>query len=170
MVGSNSRPEGRKSTGWSFWLKLSVGLIIPIFVALLIFTPIVTDRHSGPRQNESAAVGSLRKLNTLESQYSAAHANRSFACELPLLRPTERMNEAYDSTAALLAGEWSGYKFIVVGCAAETGGIVTHYQAIAIPIDPGKTGIRAFCTDQSGQLFYDPDGSASKCLASRRPI
>ena len=151
----------------SFWLILAITLIFLIVVAVLLFVP----NHSHPpRQNEFAAIGGLRRVNTLETQYAVGHTDRGFACELPLLRPTEKVNDLYDPTSALLTGEWSGYRFGVAGCAADASGIVTHYQVVAVPVNPGRTGIRAFCTDQSGEVFYDPDGSGSKCLALRRPI
>jgi hypothetical protein len=167
MDEAHSSSEKPKSAGWSFWLTVS--LILLIVVTPLIFTPGYTDSHNGPRQNESAAVGSLRTVNTLESQYRAAHPNKGFACELSQLRPTEKV-DASDPLMSLLTGTWSGYKFAIIGCGPEGGGTVTRYQASAIPIERSKTGRRAFCTDQSGKMFYDPDGLGSKCLASRRPI
>jgi type IV pilus assembly protein PilA len=147
-----------------------VALILTIVVVLFINTPSFTDSHNGPRQNESAAVGSLRKINALERQHALRHATNGFACELSQLRSTDKANDQYDAIDAPLNGEWSGYKFILATCVAETSGIISHYQAVAIPVDPGKTGVRAFCTDESGELFYDPDGSASGCLSTRRPI
>jgi hypothetical protein len=30
--------------------------------------------------------------------------------------------------------------------------------------------VRAFCTDESGTLFYAESGSATECLSSRLPV
>jgi hypothetical protein len=159
-------PEEQKSKRWKFWAKLSIAFIF-LFAVLTFFSPSFHHKHFGFDQNEHAAVGSLRKVNTLESQYAAAHANKGFACELPLLQPTGKTQDAFDPNAALLSGEWSGYKFAVVGCAPVANGIVTHYRVTAVPVYPGGTGFRAFCTDESGKVFYDLNGSASECLAAR---
>jgi hypothetical protein len=156
--------------GQRSWTKLSIALLL-LFVVLVVLSPSFHDRYFGVAKNEATAVGSLRKITALESQYAAAHPDAGFACQLPLVRPTEgKISGEYNATEALLAGEWSGYKFAVTGCVAQANGIATHYQVIAVPAKPGSSGIRAFCTDQSGKIFYDPDASASKCLASRQPL
>jgi len=159
----------RNTKGWKLWAKFLI-VFMALFAVLLLFSPSFHDKHFGVAQNESAAVGGLRKLNTLESQYAGAHPNKGFACELPLLRLSEKRDNAYDPIAALLAGDWSGYKFAVVGCVADAEGIVTHYSITAVPTSPGRTGIRAFCSDQSGQLFYDNEASASQCMAARHGL
>jgi hypothetical protein len=38
------------------------------------------------------------------------------------------------------------------------------------PIARGLTGVRAFCTDESGTLFYEENGSATACLSARLPL
>jgi hypothetical protein len=169
MSESSSDLGRRNSKGWKFWTKLFVALIF-LFAVLLFFSPSFHDTYFGVAKNESAAVGSLRKITTLETQYAAEHSNKGFACELPLLRPIEKLTDAYDPIAALLSGEWSGYKFAVVDCSAESNGIVTHYGVTAVPTNPGRSGIRAFCTDQSGQLYYSNEASASKCVATRQAL
>ena len=48
----------------------------------------------------------------------------------------------------------------------------THpkFSVAAAPIEPGRSGFRAFCTDDSGVLWYDKDGSAADCLALHQPL
>jgi hypothetical protein len=160
--------EQTNTKGRKLWVKLLI-VFIALFAILMVLSPSFHDKYFGVAKNESAAVGSLRKLNTLESQYAAAHPNKGFACELPLLRLSEK-TDGYDPIAALLAGGWSGYRFAIVGCAPDANGIVTHYGVTAVPTSPGRTGIRAFCTDQSGQLFYDNEASASQCMTARQGL
>src|SRR5258708_11775916 len=110
----NTSPSGlkrRKSTGWKLWTIRTIASIFLFAVGLLVFSPSFHDTYFGVAKYESAAVGSLQKINKLQRQYAASHADKGFACELPLLRPTEPMSDAYDPTAALLSGEWSGFKF-----------------------------------------------------------
>jgi len=135
---------------------------------VIAFSPHFHDSHGGIRQNESAAVGSLREIHDLQSKYAAAHPNEGFACQLQRLRPAEAT--AYDPTTALLAGEWSVYKFVLAGCTPTEKGIVVSYQITAVPIARGLTGVRAFCADESGTLFYEENGSATQCLSSRLPL
>jgi hypothetical protein len=137
---------------------------------LLVFacSPHFHDSHAGVRQNESAAVGSLRKIHDLQRKYAAAHPDEDFACQLQRLRPAEAT--AYDPTTALLAGEWSGYKSVLAGCTSMEKGIVIRYRITAVPIARGLTGVRAFCADESGTLFYEENGSATECLFLRLPL
>lgn len=139
----------------SFGQKLLTGLLL-LFAVLMFFSPSFHDKYFGVAKYESAAVGSLDKINALENQYAASRPDKAFACELAVLRPQE-------------SGR-SGYRFAFGACAPEPNGIVTQYQIFAVPVRPGITGIRAFCTNQTGNLFYDLNGSPSECLASRREI
>jgi len=167
---AQTKLEKHKSAAGNFWVNLAVTSIFLLVVGLFIFTPNYTDSHSAPRQNESAAIGHLHSLNMLQTRYAASHPGEGFACELSLLEPDQKVNDQYNRPSAPLSGQWSGYKFQVVDCGAEPSGIVARYRAIAVPVKRGETGNRAFCSDQSGEVFYDPAGSASNCLAKRRPI
>jgi hypothetical protein len=70
----------------------------------------------------------------------------------------------------LLAGESSGYKSVLAGCTSTEKGIVIRYRITAVPIARGLTGVRAFCADESGTLFYEENGSATECLSLRLPL
>ncbi len=160
------RPGGNR---WKILGVLSVILIL-LFVVALTFSPSFHDAHFGVARYESAAVGSLSKINELERQYASAHVDKGFACNLPLLLTTDKKSDEYDSTASLLSGEHAGYKFAVATCALDTTGKVSRYEITAVPTAFGRTGVRAFCTDQSGQLSYDQEGSGPRCLALRHPL
>jgi hypothetical protein len=159
-----------KSRGWKFWAILSIALIFSLACLLLFFLVVFHDYYHGVASYESAAVGSLRRINELEGRYSVEHTKGGFACELSLLRPTAHMSGTDGRNEIFVNGEQREYRFKIVGCAAEPSGIVTHYQIVAVPLRPGVIGIRAFCTDQSGEVFYDPDASAPKCLAARKVL
>ena len=150
-------------------LGLAAGFLLSLLL-VIAFSPHFHDSQGGVRQNESAAVGSLRKIHDLQSKYAAAHPKEGFACQLQRLRPAEATATAYDPTTALLAGEWSGYKFVLAGCTPTEKGIVVRYQITAVPIARGLTGVRAFCADESGTLFHEENGSATECLSSRLPV
>jgi len=153
--------------------KTIIGLAAGFLLSCLLviaFSPHFYDSNAGVRKNESAAVGSLAKINALQSKYAAAHPTEGFACQLQRLRPAEGKTTVYDPTTALLSGEWSGYKFALAGCTSAANGIITRYQITAVPSSRGLSGVRAFCTDESGKLFYEEKGSATECLSSRLPL
>ena len=162
--------ERRKSTQWKLWTKISLAFIFVFAAVLVVFTQSFHDKYFGMAKNEATAVSTLKKINTLERQYAATHPTKGFACELPSLQQAGKTRDPYDGTTALLAGEWSGYKFTVASCTAERNGTIAHYEVTAAPIKPGGTGAHAFCTDDSGRLFYDNGGSPAQCLALRRAL
>jgi hypothetical protein len=161
----NPRP---RSPLFLYALVAAGGLLL---VALLSIT--VLDRpHSRQYANEAAAVSKLRAITTLEKTFAGAHVDKGFACELPLLRPAEGEQNPvdYDPLRFLTTGTSVGYKFVLGNCRTDAKGVLIHYEATAVPVERGKTGFHAFCTDDSGLLWYDADGSATNCLASRRAL
>jgi hypothetical protein len=145
-----------------------------IFCALLIgtalFMPTPDGPHSRQHANESVAAVKLRKINELQTKYSADHPGKGFSCALQPLWFAEPESKDYDPLAFLKSGNTSGYKFALSSCNTDDKGRIVHYQATAVPVWLGATGYRAFCTDDSGHLWYDQRGSVANCLVSRRPI
>jgi len=136
---------------------------------MLVVSQIVGSQWNSA--NESAAVGRLRDLNDLQHKYATDHPEKGFACALPLLEYSEPPNRTdYDPRRFLVTGAWAGYNFAIVNCYSNAEGKVNRYQATAVPTKRGTTGFRAFCTDDSGELWYNRDGSAPKCLQSRRSL
>jgi hypothetical protein len=162
---NSPRPKSRSL----YALLAACGLLVTV-VALI--TPGFFDRLNSRTADEAMAVNKLRALVTLQNRFAAAHPEKGFTCELPLLRPLENQREdtLYDALHFLTTARNAGYKFVLDNCNIDARGVVVHYQATAVPIERGATGIRAFCTDDSGWLWYDEEGSATNCLASRRAI
>jgi hypothetical protein len=65
-------------------------------------------------------------------------------------------------------GVRSGYLFTLRGCEPTSNN--PKYQLIAIPREPGKSGFRAFCSDESGYIYDDAAGSGEQCLQRKKPI
>lgn len=155
------------------WLSFETLAAVGIYalLAVVMFAPELDGPHSRQYANEAAAVSKLRTVVTLETKYAAAHSEKGFACELSLLRTSEQTRaDDYDALSFLVKPTHAGYKFTLGNCYANTQGVVVHYQASAVPVESGRTGFRAFCTDDSGLLWYDAGGSATNCLASRRSL
>jgi len=164
--------QGQKPTPKGRWQKL----LIPILVVLAIlcvaayFIPVLDGPNSRRGAREAIALGNLRKLADLQKRFSSAHPEKGFTCQMPLLKSTNPSTGEYDPEEFLVLDRYAGYKIKLSECEPDPKGLVTHYQATAVPVEPGKSGVRAFCTDQSGALWYDNGGSADNCLARRQPI
>jgi hypothetical protein len=158
--------EGSSCKRRRVWLGLLIALCA-FLLFLVLFVPTL-DVNKRQRGNESATVSRLLRLKRLQDSYAASFPAKGFACQLSQLKSATPGRDAYDQDEFLLNGEQSGYKFAVTGCGTALNGMVTQYQVIAVPVEPGKTGIRAFCTDQTGVIWYDSGGSAEHCFTSRR--
>jgi hypothetical protein len=101
----------------------------------------------------------------------AAHAGNGFACKLLLLKPTKQRTDIdYDPLSFLTTGIHSGYRFSLSNCGSDPNRPAIHYQLVAVPVEHGRTGFRAFCADESGSIWYDKAGSSTNCLTSRLPL
>jgi hypothetical protein len=149
-------------------LLIVVAVVFSILLLAAIFIPTLDGPNGRLAARESVAVGKLRRITTLQNDYAASHPTAGFACRLPLLKSTASTVGDYDSF--LLSVDHVGYRIALTGCEPEADGIVTRYQVTAVPLEPAKSGVRAFCTDQTGGLWYDAKGSAENCLAVRRTI
>jgi hypothetical protein len=141
--------------------------VVALLVLALFSSPWWHDKYFGVARNEATAVAVLRKINALESRYAAGHTGRGFTCELAGLREMQAREQPGDSSTDWLSGEWSGYQFTLTGCSADADGLVSSYNVTAVPLKWHWTGVRAFCTDQSGKIFYDLEGSPDRCVTSR---
>jgi hypothetical protein len=62
-----------------------------------------------------------------------------------------------------------GYRLELRNCVnSEAEG--HKYQVVAYPVVSPQTGMRAFCSDESGMVRVDAGGSADDCLASGLPV
>ena len=143
------------------------GLLLGGFVILIVLRLLYAP-HGRLYGNEGVALAKLRSVVTLQNEYARTRVTKGFACELHLLKPVEARDHAeYDPLRFLTTGTESGYKYSLANCRADAKGVFVQYQITAVPIEQGRTGFHAFCTDQSGVLWYDAEGSAANCLSSR---
>jgi hypothetical protein len=177
MIGGVGADINPVASSHSLWKKLWRIIRWPLLClcAILLIAWFSVPRFDGPyrRQfaNEAVSVARLRTINRLQAAYSAAHPSEGFACELSRLKAAERPKDSDDDPEEfLVSGTRTGYRFVIVNCRASDTGVVNHYQIAAVPIELGRSGFRAFCTNDSGLLWYDSDGSTEGCLALRHPL
>lgn len=148
---------------------VTCGLLLAAGLMLLV-VPTLDGPHSRRLANEASAVSKLRTILTLQDQYMAAHAGNEFACELPLLKPIAQQEFPDYSLEFLTTGVQAGYRFSLVSCGSDANRARVRYHVTAVPVEHGTTGLRAFCADEAGVIWYDAEGSPSDCVASRHPL
>ncbi len=144
------------------------GIAIPL---LLILAAIAIPSLLRARiaANEASAIGTIRAITAAEGRYKNTFPGVGYTCNLsslggsddaPATREHARMIDD-----AITVGTRFGYRFDIQNCRAS-GGAVQTYQVIAIPERFNQTGVRAFCSDESGVIRSDATGSIEQCLSS----
>jgi type IV pilus assembly protein PilA len=106
--------------------------------------------------NEASAVGSLRMLNSAEVAFAASNPKQGYTCSL---------SDLSGLNTDLASVQNRGYVFELTGCSAEEpGGAKVKYQIVAYPQNGNQTGVRAFCSDDTMEIRFDPQGSSAACL------
>jgi hypothetical protein len=166
--GSRSRESSAAvKTSWLKEALLWLGVGTLILVAAAVFLPVLDGPHSREHANESSAAVETRRLNEAQQRYWSTHPS-GFACQLSQLKPDDSHDD-YENEF-FTTGMRSGYVFTIASCARDAKGKATQYQITAVPQQPGKTGDKAFCSDQSGVTRLDASGSGPKCLHEGQPI
>lgn len=128
---------------------------IPFF---LIIAAIAIPNHLRARiaANEASAMASIRTINTAQLAYHNAYPDAGYACALSELGGSEAKGTS--SAAGLIdtgiaSGTKNGYRFALTGCAASTQGAgYDSYVVYATPVSPKQSGMRSFCSDQTGVI------------------
>jgi type IV pilus assembly protein PilA len=147
-----------------------VELLIVMSVILIIITlAIPSYEHVHIKANETSAIASVRMLNSMETEYNSSYPSHGFACSLATLGGKQTGGGGTAEAAGLIpddlaSGSKAGYNFTISNCAKNTVNNVDQYnsyQITATPVNVGKTGNRTFCSDESGQLRFDPKGGTN---------
>jgi type IV pilus assembly protein PilA len=147
-----------------------VELLIVMSVILILMTLAIPQMQKViKRGNETSAISSLRTLNQMEGQYASTYPTHGFACTLPSLGGKPGAGTPTPEAAQLIAddlasGSKAGYTFTITCAAKNTVNNIDQYnsyQITAVPNSVGHSGDRGFCTDENGQIHYDPKGGTS---------
>jgi hypothetical protein len=110
-----------------------------------------------------SAIVRMRALSAAEAQFAKMHPALGYTCSFSKLPST-------DETVRRMAKNQivNGYAFDIVGCQAQgaTKPDATYYLT-ARPLHSGQP---AYCSDQSGILKADYDGSVERCRTSGVPL
>jgi type IV pilus assembly protein PilA len=147
-----------------------VELLIVMSVILIIMAIAIPGMQKAViKANETSAVSSVRMLTTMENEYSSNYPQHGFACSLTALGGKAGSGAPTPESAQLInedlaSGSKSGYTFTITGCNKQTINNVDQYnsyQINAVPNSVGHTGNRGFCSDENGQIHYDPKGGTN---------
>jgi len=135
-----------------------LGLVAIPFILIIAAIAIPNLLRAKIAANESSAVGSIRNLLTAEIAYQSNNTRAGFTCSLSDLPGID---------GDLATGEKSGYVFAIQNCKSDQpGGPASSFQLTATPAHYNQSGVRAFCTDETGVVRMDRRGSAEGCLQS----
>lgn len=165
ILGHLSLSEIRKSAGRLTGRSLAIaGLVlgylgiagVPFFLMIAAIA-IPNFLRARIAANEASAVSTMRILNTAEVTYSVAHPEAGFTCSLSELGGSMEV--------PLRTNERHGYIFRLSGCTPQQpGGPNVKYQIAAYPLNYNQSGVRAFCSDESGVIKSEENGSPQACL------
>jgi type IV pilus assembly protein PilA len=145
------------TAAFGFFLVLAM-LISPYFIP--------NTRDPVPKANEPTAIQSIKNINVAEAAYHLNYPQHGFACSLPALAQSDRTppDTPPPIDDKLLTTVKAGYTFKIT-CGAKT--IVdsmeqySRYTITAVPNKVGQTGHRGFCSDQDGNITFDPKGGTA---------
>ncbi len=180
ILGHISRSEIRKSNGRlkgngmaTAGLVMGYGMIAMIpFILIIAAIAIPNLLRARMAANEASAVHTVREINTAEITYQTTYPTAGFTCRLASLggrnQPTPSAEHAQLLEDRIVAGQNSGYRFVLENCVnTETD---HKYQVVALPLVRHQTGVRTFCSDESGVIKAGEGESAEECLANGSPL
>jgi type IV pilus assembly protein PilA len=146
--------------------------IIP-FILIIAAIAIPNLLRARIAANETSAAAGVRILNRAEISYQSEYPKVGFTCALDSLGGNGASAPSADHAQMiddrLASGEKIGYRFELRNCVnSEVDG--HKYQVVAYPKVRHQTGVRAFCSDETGVIRIDPSGSADDCLTSGSPL
>lgn len=143
----------RRQQGFSL-IELLIVVAVILVIAAIAIPNFMRSRIAA---NEASAVYAIRSITTAQTTYKITYPEVGYASEIAKLGPT---NTPSPDRAGLLGpdladapNEKSGYTF-------SSSGDLQTFSAHGDPMRPGDTGVRSFCSDTPGVIFFSLPGTA----------
>jgi type IV pilus assembly protein PilA len=175
VLGHVSRSEIRRSNGRLQGSGMALGGLILGYMGIafipliLIVAAIAIPNLLRARiaANESSAFRAVRRITTAEVTYYLANPRVGYTCTLSDLAGNERISSVAKARLiddGLASGTKYGYQFVLQNCVRPEKG-EGSYQVVAYPVSRDQTGVKTFCSDETGVVRFDTNGSPDECLA-----
>lgn len=144
-------------------------LIVMSIILILITLAIPGYEHVHIKADQTSALASVRMLNSMEAEYNSNFPSHGYACSLATLGGKTGAGTPTAESAQLIpddlaSGAKSGYNFVISNCSKNTVNNqdqYNSYQVTATPISVGRSGNNGYCSDESGQIRFDPKGGSN---------
>ena len=142
-------------------IELLIVLAIILIIAGITIPSVI---HVKISANETAAVASIKAIQTAQASYQTTNATQGYASSLAALGGRELCTPS-PAAACLLdevltSGIKAGYNFAVVG-GNQVSGANTSYVAGAAPAAYNRTGVRRFCSTERSVIRWDANTEGS---------
>jgi type IV pilus assembly protein PilA len=144
-------------------------LIVMAIITVLMLIAIPSYLNYVRLANETSAVKSIQTISQAQTQFSMQYPLSGYACNLTALGGDSHSGPPSATSAEILppdlaSGVKSGYQFTISNCIKNSDNgsdRVTGFTVVAQPITVGRTGNRTFCSDEAGQIKFDPAGGTN---------
>jgi type II secretory pathway pseudopilin PulG len=153
-----------------------VGFVAVAMIGIVAAIAIPSLLRARVAANEAATIGDLRTVVSAQAAYSSA--NSGFPDRLECLAAPARCIPGYPAgspaflDSPLLSSPRHGYRFRLVAGPQVQDEIRQRGQVspsslqgwayLAVPVQAGQTGVRAFCAEMSGVICMSPSGALSE--------
>ena len=142
-------------------------LIVMAIIAILSLLAIASIGVYTKRANSLSAVNSVQKIVQAQLLYNEAYPAIGYACTLDALGGDPHSGPPTATSAQLLPADLStgfkqGYQFTIACSDKVTVNNVERANSFIVNAKPqteGKTGDRSYCSDETGQIKFDPTGA-----------
>jgi hypothetical protein len=110
-----------------------------------------------------SAIVRMRALSTAEAQFAKLHPELGYTCSFSQLPSTDELVRRVAKNQID-----NDYAFDIVGCQAQ--GAAKANATYYLTAKPLHSGQPAYCSDQSGILRADYDGSVERCRTNGIPL
>jgi prepilin-type N-terminal cleavage/methylation domain-containing protein len=148
-------------------IELLIVVAIILVIAAIALPNLINSRIAA---NEASAVSSIRAVNTAQVAYAATYPTVGYANDLSKLGAPTDGSPASPTHAGFL--DWvlgcaaqpcpkSGYSFTIPPASVTGSPVVEAYSVTGVPMNPGVTGHRGFCSDRMNPVRVDPNGGTT---------